>query len=115
MSEKKTSKEEEVALTASDLEYILEVNKKAIEINIEVEKQNDQVLENLEKIDKKIETNIEINKDNANKINEVHSIIKDSINKKIEAIEKSIFQLTIIVGSSGVALLVNIVVAFIKK
>jgi hypothetical protein len=39
-------------ITSAELEYILDVNKKAIEIHIEVEKQNEQILNVLEKIQK---------------------------------------------------------------
>jgi len=47
-NDKKVKSESETAFTSSDLKYILEVNEKAIEIYVEVEKQNDQILNTLE-------------------------------------------------------------------
>jgi hypothetical protein len=47
-NEKKKSEVENSTFTTSDLKYILDVNQKAVEIYVEVEKQNDQVLNTLE-------------------------------------------------------------------
>ena len=46
------SKNDSVTLT--DLKSILEINQKAIEINVEVEKQNEKILNSLEEIEGKI-------------------------------------------------------------
>lgn len=43
--------EKHTRLTSQDLETILEINKKAVEIYVEVENQNEEVLEKLKKLE----------------------------------------------------------------
>lgn len=136
MATEKKNKEE--FLTSNDLEYILEVNKKSIEINIEVEKQNEQVISLLEDFqeknkdsDKKLdslgenqktilritEENQENLKNSQKKIEEIQLFSKEvmEIKKKIEEIEKNLFRLVIILGSAGIGTLVTIIQAYLKK
>lgn len=133
----------EEVLTSSEFKYILEVNRKAIEINIEVAKQNEQVISNLEefkdlveRIEEKLETVIdeqkehkrltldakgtieeskEITEDIQKISEESNEIIKDNLKKKIEEIEKNLFRLIIILGSAGIGTLVTIIQSFLHK
>ncbi len=133
----------EEVLTSSELKYILEVNKKAIEINIEVEKQNEEVISNLEevkdfaeRVEEKIdnilyeqrehkrltletktiaEDSKEISEEIQKTGEETNEIIKDTLKKKIEEIEKNLFRLIIILGSAGVGTLVTIIQSFLHK
>lgn len=136
-NEKKGSKiGEDGSVTSSELEYILDVNKKAIEIHIEVEKQNEQILNSLEEIDEKLDSIVEKQRehlrmtedgkkmveDGKETIDEIkklaeetHKAIKDEIEKKVEEIEKNLFRLVIILGSAGVGTLLTIVQAFLHK
>ena len=127
----------------SDFEYILEVNKKAIEINIEVEKQNEQIIECLddnklvydrieEKIDNILNAQkdqrriadeskalIEESKDLVEEVQRVaeesNDILKDTVKKKVEEVKKNLFRLIIILGSAGIGTLVTIVQSFLHK
>lgn len=137
------NEEGEEVLTNTDLKYILDVNKKAIEINIEVEKQNDQVISTLdefkefiERIEDKLDTviteqkehkrltseakgTVEESKEISEEIHkiseETNEIIKDSLKKKIEEIEKNLFRLIIILGSAGIGTLVTIIQSYLHK
>ena len=129
--------------TKSDFEVILEVNKKAIEINIEVEKQNEQVIECLddvkivydrieEKIDDVLNSQkeqkriteeskllIEKSKELVEEVQRIaeesNDILKDTVKKKVEEVEKNLFRLIIILGSAGIGTLVTIVQSFLHK
>ena len=83
----------DVALTASDLKYILDVNKKAIEIYIEVDQQNEKIIETFDGLNKTI----------------------TEIQESIESIDKSLFRLVIVLGSTGIGLIITIISMFLKK
>lgn len=137
-------------LTSSDLKYILDVNKKAIEIYIEVDKQNEKILETFEsfkeiydtiqeelEILKKNETNIEVllSSDNNEAHTEIHANLKEfkqtfsdmkindekvkeaveNIENKIEEIEKNLFRLVLILGSTGVGGIITLLATLLKK
>lgn len=138
------------ALTSSDLKYILDVNKKAIEIYIEVDKQNEKILETFENfketydniqedldIVKKAEVNIErfLEIDNSEAHSEMNKLLSTSnvaisdikvneaklleitqkIESRIEEIEKNLFRLILILGSTGIGAIVTITANFLKK
>ncbi len=133
----------EEVLTSSELKYILEVNKKAIEINIEVEKQNEEVISNLEevkdfaeRVEEKINSIIYEQKENKRLVletkdlvkdnkeiseeiqktgEETNEIIKDTLKKKIEDIEKNLFRLIIVLGSAGIGTLITIIQSYLHK
>lgn len=126
----------EGSITSSELEYILEVNKKSIEINIEVAKQNEQTLSTLDRLEEKIDAIndkqkdhmrldaegfkiIEEAKDTIDEIKklseETNKTLKDAIEKKVEEIEKNLFRLVIILGSAGIGTLLTIIQAFLHK
>lgn len=71
---------EHTKLTSGDLQKILEVNKKAIEIHLEVEQQNEEVIKTL-------------------------NIIKTTV----ENTDKSLFKLIIILSSIGVGTIFGII------
>lgn len=75
MTDKKVRPEGEGSVfTSSDLKYILEVNQKAIEIYVEVEKQNDQVLKTLEyfkEVAAKVEEDLKLIKSSDMKVEEL--------------------------------------------
>jgi hypothetical protein len=113
VNEKKKIGEE--GITSSELEYILDVNKKAIEINLEVEKQNEQTLSSLERIEEKIDGITEKQKDHIRITEELVLKLKNDIETKIEEIEKNLFRLVIILGSAGVGTILTIIQAFLHK
>ena len=95
-------------ITSGELEYILEVNKKAIEINVEVAQQQEQVLEKLKLIE---DGKVQVLKFSE----ETNEIVKESIEEKIESIEKHLFRLNIILGSAGVGAILTLIQYFIHK
>lgn len=113
VNDKKKIGEENI--TSSELEYILDVNKKAIEINLEVEKQNEQTLNSLERIEEKIDDITEKQKDHIRITEEIALKLKDDIEAKIEEIEKNLFRLVIILGSAGVGTILTIIQTFLHK
>jgi DNA repair ATPase RecN len=134
----------------NDLKYILSVNEKSIELNLEVSKQNETVIELLEELDNKLD-NIEKsnfvicdllkddnNHDHNTIINFVKSIdenmkelncsikelkemkssvvsIENELKGKIVDIDRNLFRLMIVMGSTGVGLIVSIVQGFLHK
>ena len=82
-------------ITSKELEYIIEVNQKAITIYNEVAQQNEDIADILEKLEIKV--------DNIEKVViETNTSIKEQVEKKVETIEKNVFRLIIIL-TSGVA------------
>jgi hypothetical protein len=67
-------------LTSGDLQNILEVNKKAIEIHLEVEKQNEEIIEDL-----------------------------THIKAKVDDIDKALFKLVMILGGLGASTIFGII------
>lgn len=72
--------------TSGDLQTILEVNKKAIEIHLETVKQYEDIIEELE-----------------------------SIKEKSENIDKAVFQIKVILGSIGVSTIIALIALFLPK
>lgn len=123
MTDKKYPKpQQEDFITSNDLEYILDVNKKSIEINLEVEKQNEQVIAKLDDlIELQQESRLEQQeikleqKNIITKMGETNEFIKIIINKKIEKIEKDLFKLVILLGSMGVGAIITIIQSLFHK
>lgn len=142
--------DDNTTLTTSDLKYILDVNKKAIEIYIEVDKQNEKILDTFEyfkEMAKEINEEVIVVRNNTINVkdsliadnnkahSEINSYLKDfkdtfsefkvyhdkiqemieNIENKIEEIEKNIFRLVLILGSTGVGLVITIVSTYLKK
>ncbi|HUU87442.1 MAG TPA: hypothetical protein VMX17_06780 [Candidatus Glassbacteria bacterium] len=86
-------------ISSLHLEKLLEVNSKAIELQTVVHSQYEDIKENLE----------ELKKQHEKMLNEV----KENQKKLIEA-DKNIMKLNIILGSSGVAAIVGLIVLVIR-
>lgn len=136
-------------ITTADLKYILDVNKKAVEIYIEVDKQNEKILETFEyfkEVSEDIKEKLSALKSNEanlerllNNNTDVHEEIQSELSnfkdtfvsfevhndkmyemvskveKKIEEIEKNLFRLVLLLGSTGVGLIISIVSTYLKK
>lgn len=105
----------EQKITNADIDAILDVNKKAVEIHSEVGRQNEVIIEALEdndklleKIDNKINILIDITKS-------TNDIVKDKMEKKIDEIEKNLFRLIAILSTIGVGTIIAIVQAYLRK
>ncbi len=85
-------RENNSTITSSDLKYILDVNKKAIEIYIEVDRQNEKILETFDELNKTIK----------------------EIQEKIENIDKSLFRLVLVLGSTGVGAVITALITIIS-
>lgn len=140
--DKKNQKmEDNDLLTSQDLQVILDVNKKAIEINIEVEKQNEQVISlleslkddikeiyvehnnfkyNVQDIARFIEDIKKIKEENKKNLDEVKKTLDfftksiEEIEKKSSEMDKNIFRLVIILGSAGVGMIITLIQTLIK-
>lgn len=93
------------AITSNELEYILDVNRKAVSIYNEVAHQNEEIIEKLDKLTTKIET-IEKNSEETNKS------IKGEVEDKIKSIDKNIFRLIIILSSTGAGIIYTVIQSF---
>jgi hypothetical protein len=87
-------------LNKRDLEIILEVNRKAIEIETGVADQNEEILSTIDQI--KI------------KIHESHDKI-EKLNKTTDEISKEIFKLQVLFVTGLLSIVVQIISFFIKK
>lgn len=74
-------------LTSGDLRYILEANKKSVEIYLEVEKQNEEIQNRLESIEELLKSN-------------EHSV---------KSIDQNFFKLVAVIGTIGVGAALSIV------
>lgn len=136
-------------ITTADLKYILDVNKKAVEIYIEVDKQNEKILETFEyfkevaedikdklgalkvseaNMEKMLSNDSDVHDDIQSELGEfkdtfssfeVHNDkmyeVVTKVEKKIEEIEKNLFRLVLLLGSTGVGLIISIVSTYLKK
>lgn len=102
-------------ITSSELEYILDVNKKAIEIQIEVEKQNEQILESLEEITGQLVIVISEQKEQKRIAEETQEALEDSIQEKVDEIEKALFRLTVVLSSASIGAILTIIQAFLHN
>jgi predicted nuclease with TOPRIM domain len=136
-------------ITTADLKYILDVNKKAVEIYIEVDKQNEKILETFEyfkevsedikdklavlktneaNIEKMLGNNSDVHDDIQSELGEFKETFSSfevhhdkmyevvtKVEKKIEEIEKNLFRLVLLLGSTGVGLIISIVSTYLKK
>lgn len=101
-----------------DLEIILEVNKKAIEIQMDVANQNEETIAVLENI-KILSENIIKNYDNY--LKELENKNKE-INEKLDELiiyssdnEKSLFKMQVLFGTTIISLIIQMIQLFLKK
>ena len=93
--------EDDRGISSAELDYILEVNKKSVEIQIEVEKQNSEVLDKLDKIIERQDGSSKSQIISVSKAENTETVIKQ-IAKQIEDLDKNIFKLTTILSLAGV-------------
>lgn len=94
-------------ISKKDLELILEVNKKAIEIETEVAEQNEIIVSSLKKCQEEQE---EIN----SKLDEIDSKLEE-ITKKSEEITKDIFKIQVFFVTGLLSLVIQIIQIFVRK
>jgi len=102
-------------ITNSDIETILDVNRKAIEIHSEVGRQNEIILEDLDDKQKMMERNDEKLDSILRIVEETNTAIKTNIEDKIDEIEKNLFRLIVILSTVGVGTIIAIIQAFIHR
>lgn len=83
---------ERAHLTSSDLNNILEVNKKSIEVHLAVVKQNENIIENIGDLSVKTQA--------------LSSVIND--------IDKNLFKLIFVLSSISVGSVISLIIAMIK-
>jgi seryl-tRNA synthetase len=142
MAEPKSPKREEDFLSSRDLELILSVNKKGIEINLEVERQNEKILTFLEELkengtfyQKKLEEILDeaedvnrkvvsTDKSSIDEFEDIKNILdkiedtQSDVKKKIEELERANFKLQVLLGSSiftSLAGVVQLIIQFTHK
>jgi len=103
-------------ISVIDLEHILEVNKKAIAIQIETEKQNELILDNIYKLKEEVrENNTKINylntenKEHIRIIYELKDEIQEKISPKISGIDKAIFRLIVVLSGTFLGAIITII------
>ena len=87
-------------LSKRDLEIILEVNKKAIEIETNVADQNEEIISDLSNL-----------KEEQKKTNEK----ADKIVKQVDELSKDIFKIQVLFVTGLISLVVQIIQIFLKK
>lgn len=92
-------------ITSTELQYILETNKKAITVYLEVEKQNEEIVKAITKLDERAENTEKHVMDTYKSTVQIETLV--------EKIDKNIFRLIIILGSAGAGLLYTIIQSFI--
>ncbi len=117
-------KREEDSLSRSDLDAIIEVNKRAIELQIEVAAQNEKVIEDLEEV-VKIENDIK--RDTESALRELSSLkqdIKDNkkdtfekiddVKKKVDELDKSQFKIYALLTTGAIAVILQVIQLFLN-
>jgi len=109
------------SLNRRDLEVILEVNRKAVEIETEVVGQNEEIIDLLntaekkqEEIFKKSEDVLKKIDDNYKKTEEVYKKL-DEADKKLNDVSKELFKIQVLFITGLLSLVAQIVQMFIKK
>lgn len=117
-------KREDDSLSRSDLDTIIEVNKKAIEVQVEVAAQNEKVIEDLEE---NIKINESIKRDAESALRELSSLkqeIKDckkdildkveEVEGKVDELDKSQFKLYALLTTGAIAIILQIIQLFLN-
>lgn len=95
------------SLKKKDFDLIMEVNKKAIEIETEVAEQNEEIIDGLEKI--------QTNQDTSDKKLDSHDEKLDTIIKQNEEVSRDLFRTKVLYITGLLALVAQIVEIFLKK
>ena len=94
-------------LNKKDLELILEVNKKAIEVETEVAEQNEEIIDLLNATKSSQEKF-------ADRMEDIEEQV-DEISEKTEKIHKDIFKIQVLFVTGLLSLIVQIIQMFLKK
>lgn len=92
--------EKQTSISKSEIETILDVNRKAIELHTEVSNQYEEIVDGLE--------------NNSNKLTKIEDELK-SISKNIEKIDRDLFKISVLMSSGIITLILTIIQMFIKK
>lgn len=115
-SKKSNGDEHNSYISSSELEYILEVNKKAIEIHLENSQQHDLTLKELAELKAASgDIIIELQRAIVEKNTEIISLLKEQIKPKIDETDKNTFRLTVILGFVGAATIFQAIQMFFHK
>lgn len=109
--------EDHSGITATELKYVIEVNKKAIELYVEVEKQNEEILcelqdlkehkrDNNEQLERLIEKMDKISTELTALDNKFNAISKTI--EKIDGIDKNLFRLLVFLGVVGAGMIFQV-------
>ncbi len=99
-------------LDKDDIDLLLEVNKKAIELQTEIANQYEEIIDALEEMDDETAHN----KDNIEKIIEVNKNLKDDfdkLSKDIKEIKDSMFKTGVLISAGIVSIIIQIVEIFL--
>lgn len=117
-------------ITATELKYVIEVNKKAIELYVEVEKQNEEILRELEELKER-------KYNDSDSLEKIHDDIKllnnkldlmgnkfDSLNNrfdsilktigKVDEIDKNLFRLLVFLSVLGAGMIFQVLNVLFK-
>lgn len=123
-------KRDDESLSKSDLDAIIEVNKKAIEVQVEVAAQNEKVIEDLEE---NIQLSHNLKRDTESTLRELSSLKTemkehksdvvekiddavekiDDVKKKVEELDKSQFKIYAILTTGAIAIILQIIQLFL--
>ena len=104
------------SISSSELEYILEVNRKAIEIHLENSQQHELTLKELAELKTASSYVItELQKTISEKNSEIIDMSKEQIKPKVDDTDKNTFRLTVILGFVGLATIAQIIQMFFHK
>ena len=101
------------AINKKDLDLIIQVNKKAIEIQTAVVDQNEEIINYLEK-NKKKQEEIKEKASNLDRLLLIENKL-DTILKKTEEFNKDIFKIQVMFASGLLGLIIQLIEAFIRK
>ena len=87
-------------LQKSDMDAVLEVNKKAIEIHSEIYEQNEDIVNKLESLESKLKYNTDITA---------------KMSKDVDDMNKSMFKIYVLLTSGVVSLIIQIISMIIAK
>lgn len=104
------------SITSSELEYILEVNKKSIEIHLENAQQHEMTLKDIADAKHASSDNAdELRKLIEERSDELLAYMKEQIKPKIDETDKNTFRLTVILGFVGAATIFQAIQMFFHK
>ncbi len=86
-------RDEDISVTQTELKYILDVNQKAIEIYVEVEKQNEQIIDTLEHF-KEVASKVEYKLNDINNTSSItFDLLKENLLEETKEIKKKLIDL----------------------